>query len=322
MLEELQAAAGPTEIVVTKMALLASHVWTQKPPDDYDDFRGMQQTLLDAALEGHPPPPLGYPTQDKEGPNCFDVAVQPWRAWAGDARSIQSLRRKLLRSCQIEDQGMQQKIVLLRRESSTRLWQDEEGLLRHLKVFAEAIGASLVFASLGPLEACEQVRMVHDAMLLIGVHGTELVQMIFLPPRAAVVEIGVHCHEKSFFVEPFDWRGPGWLLNSTLFHQARRIHEKQRRAGMCPLRPTREDWLQGQPNSVPGLLARQANLLYTAIMDCHAASCFQGVLPTKTGHHHDCVRQERSVRYVQVDVQGRLLPVLMALYEGHLANLT
>lgn len=38
-----------------------------------------------------------------------------------------------------------------------------------------------------------QVEVLHDAMLMVGIHGADLTNLIFLPAKAAVVEIALDC---------------------------------------------------------------------------------------------------------------------------------
>ena len=53
-------------------------------------------------------------------------------------------------------------------------------------------------------------------MLMVGVHGADLTNMIFLPAKAAVVEIGVECELESASVDSPFWRGPGTRMNHSI----------------------------------------------------------------------------------------------------------
>merc|ERR1711939_222636 len=97
----------------------------------------------------------------------------------------------------------------LRRDSISRQWRDEKEVSRHLQAFAHATASSLVFVNLGHLSACEQVGVLHDAMLLVGIHGADLTNMIFLPKGAAVVEVAVECEVEGGSIDTPFWRGPG-----------------------------------------------------------------------------------------------------------------
>ncbi|OLP89890.1 40S ribosomal protein S5-2 [Symbiodinium microadriaticum] len=140
--------------------------------------------------------------------------------------------------------------------------------------FATSIDAELVSAILGHLSVCDQVEVMHDAMLMIAVHGADLTNMIFLPASAAVLELGVECELEGSGVDSAHWRGPGTLMNNSVRDHASHLWFKQQEEGLCPqpgqtLDP--DEWLLGYPISQFAKLARQANLLYTAIMNCRAA---------------------------------------------------
>ena len=69
--------------------------------------------------------------------------------------------------------------------------------------------------------------MLHDAMLMVGVHGADLTNMIFLPANAAVVELGVECEIEGASVDSPFWRGPGTLMNNTILQHARQRWKQQ-----------------------------------------------------------------------------------------------
>merc|ERR1719329_1212186 len=98
--------------------------------------------------------------------------------------------------------------------------------------------------------------------------------MIFLPQGAAVVEAAVECEVEGGSVDTAFWRGLGTLMNASIYEEASNIWRLQSSRGQCPAPgEISEDWLQGFPISQFAKLARQANLLYTAVMDCTAAQC-------------------------------------------------
>merc|ERR1719362_891709 len=115
---------------------------------------------------------------------------------------------------------MRRKVVVVRRDSLFRQWRDEGTLQRHLQVFASATGSSLYFVNLGHLEPCAQVQALHDAMLMLTVHGADEANMVYLPMGAAVVEVGVECEEEGSSVDTPFWRGPGTAINSSIYLEA------------------------------------------------------------------------------------------------------
>lgn len=76
-----------------------------------------------------------------------------------------------------------------------------------------------------------QVEALHDVMLMVGVHGADLTNLIFLPTMAAVVEIGVECEVEGASVDSPFWRGPGTLMNHSILAHARAIWKEQQRQG-------------------------------------------------------------------------------------------
>jgi len=295
----------------------------------------MERLLLEVSLQGvHPVPRVfhaGDPTRTH--PVCFELVVQRWRPWAGDFHSIQSFRSKALHKCGIKDQGMKRKIVVLRRDSSSRQWRDNGAVNRDLEILARAMGSSLFSVSLGHLEPCKQIDVLHDAMLLLGVHGADLTNMIFLPRGAAVVEVAVECEVEGGSVDTPFWRGPGTLINSSVYEEAVGLWRHQSTNGRCP-RPgeSRTEWLQGFPVSQFAKLARQANLLYTAVMDCGEVaatsnasagsnSC-EGREMADVWDRGWCSSDIKKKQYVDVDFREHLLPTIWAVFEEYLRQRT
>lgn len=279
----------------------------------------MEKFMAEVALRGAwaEPQILHAGDPSRSHPICFEVAAQRWRPWAGDGHTVQSFRAKALHRCGLRDRGMQRKIVLLRRDSLSRQWPDEGEVLQRLKTLAKAVGSSLHAANLGRLEPCEQVEALHDAMLLLAVHGADLTNMIYLPRGAAVVEVAVECELEGGSVDFPQWRGPGTLVNSSVYLEAKDAWRQQSAQGQCPAAgATQEEWLQGYPVSQFAKLARQANLLYTAVMDCSSARCDRKM--DDVWDRGWCTSQLKKNRFVSVDVSGRLLPVLWAIFDGYL----
>lgn len=76
-----------------------------------------------------------------------------------------------------------------------------------------------------------QVEALHDVMLMVGVHGADLTNLIFLPTMAAVIEIGVECEVEGASVDSPFWRGPGTLMNHSILAHARATWKEQQRQG-------------------------------------------------------------------------------------------
>ncbi|CAK9014636.1 Magnesium-chelatase subunit H (Mg-protoporphyrin IX chelatase subunit H), partial [Durusdinium trenchii] len=263
----------------------------------------------------------------------YELIVQRWRPWSFDASNVRRFRARALRKCQLEDRGLQKKIVLVKRESFTRQWKDgrcDEGkVLEHFETLALAIGADFDLVNLGRLTPCEQADALQDAMLLVAVHGADLTtlhvggNMIFLPPAAAVVEIGVECELEGASVDSPFWRGPGTWMNSSILSGARQIWKEQQARGWCPamgatLPP--EAWLQGAPTSQFAKLARQANLFYTAVMDCAGAACNRAQEKGQWDRGW-CNSDVKKRPFVEVDVAKKLIPVLWVVYDEYLRKL-
>ena len=99
-----------------------------------------------------------------------------------------------------------------------------------------------------------QVEALHDVMLMVGVHGADLTNLIFLPTMAAVVEIGVECEVEGASVDSPFWRGPGTLMNHSILGPcegnlerataARRMVGTQLTIHSCPVIPTLKSHLE------------------------------------------------------------------------------
>merc|ERR1719313_1551112 len=108
-------------------------------------------------------------------------------------------------------------------------------------------------------------------------------------------------------------------MNSSVYQEAVENWKTQNAAGRCPPRgQIVHDWLRGYPASQFAKLARQLNLLYTAVMDCSAATCdrqMSGVYDRGW-----CNSDVKKKDFVDIDIEGRLLPTLWAVYDEYLRN--
>ncbi|CAL1135720.1 unnamed protein product, partial [Cladocopium goreaui] len=328
--ETLEALGFPqrlTERVLTKLAAtecIENGQCAKSRTLDEQHLFEMEALMEEVALDHFPALATwnaGEPSLDH--PVCFEVLLQRWRPWAGDVQEIQSFRQSAMKRCKIPDDGMQKKILLLKRESFSRRWKDEAQVIAHFKALAVSVGATFVTANLGRLTPCEQVGVLHNVMLMVGVHGADLTNMIFLPAKAAVLEIGVECELEGASVDSPFWRGPGTWMNHSILKYARESWKIQQQQGLCPpvgsiLPP--DQWLQGYPTSQFAKLARQANLLYSAVMDCGGAACHREQLPGEFDRGW-CNSDVKKREWVQVDVAGKLIPTLWVIYDEYLRKL-
>ncbi len=76
-------------------------------------------------------------------------------------------------------------VIATRKESESRRLLGAEGVAARLS----SMGYNVTMATMGDLSFEQQLHLVADAKALVGVHGSDLVSMLFMPFRAAVVEI-------------------------------------------------------------------------------------------------------------------------------------
>ena len=116
-----------------------------------------------------------------------------------------------------------------------------------------------------------QVEALHDVMLMVGVHGADLTNLIFLPTMAAVVEIAVECEVEGASVDSPFWRGPGTLINHSILAHARASWKEQQRRGRWEGYKNQNRWPFGY-----GWLGHNLTIY------CYAAS--NPVIPTLKSH--------------------------------------
>ncbi|CAK0867971.1 unnamed protein product [Prorocentrum cordatum] len=314
-------STGGVEVVLTKHAATECLENGQCVKTGRDILGTMESFLAEVALRDAEPAPRVLHTGDPERrhPICFETVAQRWRPWAGDGHSIGSFRAKALDHCSLRDLGLQRKVLVVLRDASSRQWSDQGALQEQLGAFARSIGSSLHAVYLGWLEPCEQVRVLHDAMLMVAIHGADLTGMIFLPQGAAVVEVAVECELEGGSVDSPFWRGPGTHMNSSVFEEAVDAWRRDSAAGRCPAAgATDRRWLQGFPVSQFAKLARQANLLYTAVMDCSESDCPGRQMGDVWDRGWCTAADVKKRRFVDVDIEDHLVPTLWAIFDGYL----
>ncbi|KAL0053890.1 hypothetical protein WJX82_000676 [Trebouxia sp. C0006] len=76
-------------------------------------------------------------------------------------------------------------VIATRKESESRRLLGAEGVAARLS----SMGYNVTMATMGDLSFEQQLHLVADVKALVGVHGSDLVSMLFMPFRAAIVEI-------------------------------------------------------------------------------------------------------------------------------------
>jgi len=90
------------------------------------------------------------------------------------------------------------RIVLARRTApDNRVWANVEELAREL---VAEYGMEVEVVSFGAITFREQVEKVATAQVLVGVTGSDLVNLMFLPPHGSVVEIFPAVDKQGVFV--------------------------------------------------------------------------------------------------------------------------
>ena len=77
-------------------------------------------------------------------------------------------------------------VVARRREKDTRIWENAQDLA---DVLQSAYGLDAEVVTLGDLPFNDQVKLVGSADVLVGITGSDLVNLMFLPAEGSIVEI-------------------------------------------------------------------------------------------------------------------------------------
>ena len=76
-------------------------------------------------------------------------------------------------------------VVAVRKENESRRLENAAELTTHL----HQMGYNATQVTLGSLPFKQQIHLMSDAKVLIGVHGSDMVSFLFMPFRAVVIEI-------------------------------------------------------------------------------------------------------------------------------------
>eukprot|EP00928_Gymnodinium_smaydae_P037253 TRINITY_DN25893_c0_g1_i1.p1 TRINITY_DN25893_c0_g1~~TRINITY_DN25893_c0_g1_i1.p1 ORF type:complete len:914 (+),score=150.59 TRINITY_DN25893_c0_g1_i1:87-2828(+) len=138
-------------------------------------------------------------------PRCYALAVQPWREWVGDARIYDAFRGAALATCggphpAARGEGerrsaLPRRVVAAERGSRFRQWHPatRQELRKGLASWGRSVNMAVQWVRLGALSPCEQLRVVAESSLLIGIAGAETTHALFLPRGGALVEVDPFC---------------------------------------------------------------------------------------------------------------------------------
>lgn len=80
-------------------------------------------------------------------------------------------------------------ITIISRSTQTRVIEGEEEFLRNIELIAAQFGLRVRTAKLEQLSLAEQVGIMRNTGLLMGIHGAGLTNLIYLPKTAGVLEL-------------------------------------------------------------------------------------------------------------------------------------
>lgn len=88
-------------------------------------------------------------------------------------------------------------VIARRREADTRIWENAQEFADLLR---EEHGMDAEVVTLGDLSFTDQVKVVGSADVLVGITGSDLVNLMFLPSEGSVVEIFPTLHGEEIFI--------------------------------------------------------------------------------------------------------------------------
>ena len=119
---------------------------------------------------------------------CFEAIAQKLHVYPGDRDDAAEVRRRALAHCGLSP-GAARHVLLEERVGGSRRLNNSAALSRMLSRLASRMGLPLRRLSFGRLGYCEQVRVVSEAAIFVGVHGQGMTNAIFIPPQSLVVEL-------------------------------------------------------------------------------------------------------------------------------------
>ena len=88
-------------------------------------------------------------------------------------------------------------VLAKRKEPETRIWENVEDLALELRT---GYGMRVEVVSLGELPFPQQVSTISAADVLVGITGSDLVNLMFLPPQGSVIEIFPSLDHQGVFI--------------------------------------------------------------------------------------------------------------------------
>lgn len=119
---------------------------------------------------------------------CATAAVRYGNV--GNVGGGELLRSAALEHCKLPPHPPARRTLLLvTRKTKTRVLRNLPAVERVLKPFAAKLGLQLAMVNLGSLSFCEQVRHTAEAYIMAGVHGADLMNMVFQHADATLFEL-------------------------------------------------------------------------------------------------------------------------------------
>ncbi|KAA8494292.1 Protein O-linked-mannose beta-1,4-N-acetylglucosaminyltransferase 2 [Porphyridium purpureum] len=100
-------------------------------------------------------------------------------------------------------QSIERRVMLVDRRGTRRVFADDtkELLTSSMRAWAEKRGFSFEVISFEGLDAQGQVQLVQSAAMLVGLHGANLVNSMFMPPLAVLLEIFPYVFSHNMYFE-------------------------------------------------------------------------------------------------------------------------
>ena len=171
------------------------------------------------------------------GSVCFDVVVQKTLAFSGDPYSAALLRGRVYDSCDIahsdgEPTRLADTVLILNRgDVGTRRWHNLSGIIESLSQRPRLMRRShcgrkrcgpltIRTQEMGKLSYCEQVGLFARSRLVIAHHGAAVVNGLYLPPYATMVEVNKQWESDKLSLNALPDRSPNGIRWARTFHDA------------------------------------------------------------------------------------------------------